>query len=225
MEIAELHSLEEFDQYMKEKGKVQISDRELSDDEKAAMAEARRLGINGISNSPVSIESIFNYINSVKFCGLGIFARIETASETSKYQTGSKILSIYSFSKKLFTLPECVQGRKLVELQISNGDYMCTDRETPYRPQIAYYSFSYSKSSLFSWKKLENFESYTTAKFVSELLIHLRNMLMEEIRQDMDAITMTYADNGETAKMSDRKRVFKQISNELEKYSKQTISF
>ncbi len=223
MDFIELKSKEELEQYMKDKGVKPIEERPLSDAEKAAMEEAKRLGADGIANSPVSIQSVFNYINSVRFGGKGIFARIETASETSKYETGSQILSIYSSANKVFTFPEHVHGRKLVEMQFENGDYMCTDAETPYRPQPAYYSLSFSKASLIPWKKLGDFSSYTTSDFVVKFLIELRNILFEDMCQAMDAIALSYATIEAPITTADRKRTFKQISNELEKHSKKSV--
>ena len=218
MEFIEMTSMEELDEYMKDKNVTQFKQRELSEIEKNALENAKTLGAKGIADSPVTIESVFNYINSVRFGGEGIFARIENASETSKYKTGSQILSIYSYAKKVVTYPEHIHGRKLIEMQFDNEGHMCTDTDTPYRPQPVYYSFGFSKSSLVSWKKIGMLEKYTTAEFVTQLLIQLRNMLFEDMCQTMDAIALSYASIDMPITASARKKTFKQISRDLEKY-------
>lgn len=215
-DLRQFTSAEEFEQFMTEQGKVAILDRPLSSSELSAMEEARKLGADGISNSPVTLWSIFNYINSVRFGGYGIFARLETASETSKYETGSEILGLYA-TEHIFNPSEQVVGRRLAEIQIDCGDYRCTDAQEPYRPQLAYYSYGFSKISVLSWNQIEDLSKMTTADFVTELLLRLRNCLSKDMGQLFKTMVYSYDSLEKPVSKSMARNLFKQITASLEK--------
>ncbi len=197
-------------------GKVHIEQRSLSKRELEAMDEARALGADGIANAPVSLAGIFNYINSVRYGGKAIFARIETASETSKYQTGSEILAIYS-TAFIYNVAERVHGCRIAEIQLDCGDYMCTDMEIPYKPQPAYYSCGFSKRSLIQWKDMGEMNN---AQFVTMLLIKLRTAMTEVATKALDVLIYSQASINQPISSGMAKRQCKQLMEDLEKHVK-----
>lgn len=165
-------------------------------------------------------RAFFNYINSVRFGGKGIFARIETASETSKYETGSKILALYSSENKIYNVAEQIHGCRLAEMQLDNADYLCTDTKTPYRPQPAYYSCIFSKRSLMTWEHIGDLEKWNTDMFVSYLLASLRIAMIETIYQAFDALSLSYSTIETPVTSGIAKKQLRQVTDALERHVK-----